>query len=76
MFIRPADRLFGLGLLMGKRTRDHLSSLQTIDKPKGMAFVTENIKLMRSGMRREFERIGYKCQGKTRRGFDLWISDF
>ena len=41
-----------------------------------MLIVMQNIKLMRPGMLREFERAGYTCIGKTPKGFDLWIHDF
>ncbi len=76
MFIQPADRVSGMMRFMTIKTREHLSSLKIKDKPEGMAIVTENIKLMNRGMRREFERAGYTCMGKTGKGFDLWITEF
>lgn len=76
MFIQPSDRVPGMMRFMTKRTFDYLRDLKVEDKPAGMAVVTENIKLMKRGIRREFERNGYTCLGKTRRGFDLWIHEF
>ncbi len=76
MFIQPADRVSGMMRFMERKTREHLRGLKIKDKPAGMSIVTQNIKLMGPGMRREFERAGYTCIGKTPRGFDLWINDF
>ncbi len=76
MFIQPTDRVSGMMRFMTLRTRDYLRGLKVEDKPQGMAIVTENRKLMDRGMRREFERAGFTCLGKTPKGFDLWISEF
>ena len=76
MYIQQADRVSGMMLFMGKRTRLYLRSLKIENKPEGMAIVTENAKLMRLGMRREFERAGYTYIGKIRKKLDLWIYEF
>lgn len=76
MYIQPADRVFGMMRFMTLRTLDHLRSLKIKDKPEGMAIVMENIKLMRPGICREFERAGFTCIGRTDEGFDLWTYEF
>ena len=76
MFIRPGDRVFGMMSFMTSKTRDYLCSFSISDKPNGVAFVSENPKLMRPGMRRELERLDFTCIGKTPDGFDVWKSDF
>jgi len=44
--------------------------------PVGLLIVTENPKLMRPGMRKPFQRHGYRHAGKILRGSDLWVSPF
>ncbi len=76
MFIQPTDRIYGMMISMVLSTRDYLQHLRTENKPCGLVHVSENRKLMRPGTRRLYEKHGYYCIGQTRRGFDVWISDF
>jgi hypothetical protein len=77
MFIRPRDRVPYLMSKVTNVTRDTLRDFAHPQGPvAGLLIVTENPKLMRPGMKREFERQGYHYQGKTPQGLDVWAVEF
>lgn len=77
MFLRRKDRV---PYLMWAVTDGTFDSLKRLPHPRasaaGMMIVTENPKLMRPGMKRDFQRHGYAYQGKTDQGLDIWVSNF
>lgn len=76
MFIEPGDRVYGMMSFATGATRNLLRDLEVPDKPLGIVAITENVKLMRKGTRRQFERIGWEYVGKTENGLDIWKYDF
>jgi hypothetical protein len=76
LFIRPGDRVYGMMKYMTAVTRDYLRDRPGADKPLGVVVITENRKLMRPGIKREFRRIDFRSAGKTPQGLDIWISEF
>jgi hypothetical protein len=77
MFLRQQDRTPYLMRAVTNATRDFL---RDFDHPQiqaaGMLIVTENGKLMRAGIRRYFERHGYRYRGRNRKGLDVWVAEF
>jgi len=77
MFMRPRDRV---PYLMWKVTDGSRDLLRNFTHPQGhvagLLIVTENPKLMRRGMKRDFQRHGYHYQGKTPQGLDVWAVEF
>lgn len=77
MFLRPRDRVPFLMVVVCDATRDFLRTFKhPVSQPAGMLNINENLKLMRPGMRRLFERHGYRYWGKTARGEDVWVTEF
>ncbi len=77
MFLREQDRVPYLMLTVVLATRDFLRGFRHPQaQPVGMLHVNENPKLMRSGVRRFFQRHGYRYLGQNRRGQDLWLAEF
>ena len=76
MFIQPGDRVYGMMAFVTAATRDFLRDLDVPNKPVGVVIITENRKIMRKGMRRVLQRIGFTLVGKTHAGLDVWRSDF
>lgn len=77
MFLRRQDRVSYLMRTVAIATRDFLHDFEHPQaRPEGMLIVTENPKLMRSGIRRYFERNGCLYCGKTLRGQDVWVAEF
>ena len=77
MFLRQLDRTPYLMRAVTNATRDFLRNFDHPQvRPAGMLIVTENRKLMRAGIRRYFERHGYRYRGRTRKGLDLWVAEF
>src|SRR5262245_37766959 len=67
MFLRPRDRVPYLMVTVCDATRDFLRNFNhPVSQPAGMLNINENLKLMRPGMRKLFERHGYRYWGKTR----------
>lgn len=77
-FIRPTDRgVFGLRSFIANTARTVLREYaQTAHTLKGIIIVTENIKFMRKGAKRQFERNGWRYFGRGPRGFDIWYENF
>ncbi len=77
MFLRQQDRAPYLMRVVTNATRDFL---RDFDHPQiqaaGMLIVTENRKLMRTGIRRYLERHGYRYRGRNRKGLDVWVAEF
>ena len=46
------------------------------DTPEGMAFVAENRKIMRPGLRKKIKRSHYKLAGRNKLGMDIYIRSF
>ena len=77
MFLRKRDRVPNLTLTVLNATRDFLRDFKhPVAQPVGMLSVSENSKLMRPGVRKLFERHGYKFFGQTARGEDVWLVEF
>jgi hypothetical protein len=77
LFLRPQDRVPYLMWAVTDATRDFLRDFDHPQiRPAGIFIVTENPKLMRVGMRRSFERHGYRYRGRTRKGLDVWVAEF
>ena len=76
LFIRPGDRVYGMMKYMTAATRDYLRDRADPGKPLGVVVITENRKLMRRGIKREFRRIDFRSAGKTPLGLDIWVSEF
>jgi hypothetical protein len=77
MFLRERDRMPYLMNLVIATTRDFLRDFKHPDaQPVGMLHVNENPKLMRPGIRKLFERHGYRYLGQNRKGQDLWLTEF
>jgi hypothetical protein len=77
MFLRTQDRVPYLMLEVVIATRDFLRTFQHPEVPAaGLVHVNENPKLMRPGMRRLFERTGYRYWGKTPAQEDVWGVEF
>lgn len=78
MYIVPAHRIHGMMLFITSLTRDFLrdnndSAARRMD---GMVIVTENPKLMRSGIKQRIRKIGFQIAGRNARGQDIWVSEF
>jgi hypothetical protein len=77
MFLRESDRVPYLMLAVVLATRNFLSTFRhPRSQPEGMLHVNENLKLMRPGMRKLFERQGYQYWGRTSRNEDVWAVEF
>jgi hypothetical protein len=77
MFLRKQDRVPYLMLAVVLATRDFLKAFPHPDmQPTGILHVNENPKLRRPGMRRLFEREGYRFWGTTPQGEDVWAVEF
>jgi hypothetical protein len=77
MFLRAEDRVPYLMRVVTNATRDLLRDFAHPEgSMAGMLIETENRKLMRPGIRRYFERHGYRYRGRSHRGLDLWIAPF
>jgi hypothetical protein len=77
MFLRPRDRVPYLMLAVVLATRDFLKIFRhPAVQVAGLLHVNENLKLMRPGMRRLFQRNGYSYWGKTPAGEDVWAVEF
>jgi len=77
MFLRSQDRTPYLMRAVTNATRDFLRDFDHPQlRPAGMLIVTENRKLMRAGIRRYFERHGYRYRGRNRKGLDVWVVEF
>lgn len=79
MFIQPGDRIPGMMSFITGAARNylrgHAAALDSENRPRGLVIVAENPKLMRPGMRRIFEDIGYQYAG-SRNGQGTWKFDF
>jgi hypothetical protein len=77
MFLRKRDRVPLLMVTVCDATRDFLRNFKhPVAQPAGMLNVNENRKLTGPGVRRLFERRGYRYWGKTSRGEEVWITEF
>jgi hypothetical protein len=77
MFLRLEDRTPYLMRAVTNATRDFLRDFEhPLGHAAGMLIVTENRKLMHPGIRRYFERHGYRYRGKNSRGLNLWLAPF
>ncbi|MBL4744298.1 MAG: hypothetical protein JKX87_06660 [Cycloclasticus sp.] len=76
MFIQPSDRTPTMMLAVLKQTYALLNSLTLANKPASLMIVTENNKLMRSGMRRQFSRMGFILLGQNPQRQDIWRQPF
>ena len=77
MFLREQDRVPYLMNAVIARTRDFLRDFKHPKaNPVGVLHVNENPKLMRPGVRRLFERHGYRYLGQNRKGQDMWLTEF
>ena len=77
LFLRPQDRVPYLMVTVCDATRDFLRNFKhPVSQPAGMLNINENRKLMRPGMRRLFERHGYRYWGQTMSGEDVWVTEF
>ena len=76
MFIQPQDRTPSMMLSVLQQTYALLNALRRADKPTALMIETENPKLMREGMRRQFEKMGYQLLGKNPQGQDVWRKGF
>ncbi len=66
-----------LGITVSDATRDFLRNFKhPVAQPAGMLNVNENPRLARPGVRRLFERHGYRYYGQTADGEDVWITEF
>ena len=76
LFIAPGHRVYGMMKFMTAMTRDFLRDRVCRHRPNGVVIITENPKLMRTGIKREFRRIDFKYAGKNSKGLDIWVSEF
>jgi hypothetical protein len=77
MFIHPAHRVPGLMRAITRATRCYFeTNPDARGAARGMIICTENPKLMRSGVKRLFERSVWGYAGKDPRGFDVWKFTF
>jgi hypothetical protein len=77
MFLRERDRVPYLMWTVTDASRDFLREFKhPKTESKGMLIAAENPKLMRPGMRRSFQRHGYRYLGQNRKGQDLWLAEF
>ena len=76
LFIAPGHRVYGMMKFMTAMSRDYLRERECRDRPNGVVVITENPKLMRTGIKREFRRIDFKYAGRNPKGLDIWISEF
>jgi hypothetical protein len=77
LFIRPQDRVPYLMITVCDATRDFLRNFRhPVSQPAGMLNINENPRLARPGVRKLFERHGYRYWGQTSRGEDVWITEF
>lgn len=77
MFIKPSARIPYLMSAITRRSRDLLQAFSHPSGPlAGLIVVAENPKLMRPGMRRELQRIGFDDWGQTADGAAVWGIEF
>ncbi len=77
MFLRQSDRVPNLMVAVVLATREFLRTFQHPKaEPAGLLHINENPKLMRPGIRRIFERVGYRYWGQTPEGEDVWVVEF
>lgn len=82
LFIQPSSRIPELFALMTNATylilkeRVSTQSDNGRDTPEGMAFVAENRKIMRPGLRKKIKRNHYKLAGRNKLGMDIYIRSF
>src|SRR5258706_11473367 len=77
MFIRPRDRVPYLMISVCDATRDFLRNFKhPISQPAGMLNINENLRLAKPGVRKLFERHGYRYWGQTSEGEDVWVTEF
>ncbi len=77
MFLREQDRVPHLMRAVTDASRDFLRTFPPPQAPTvGMLIVAESRKLMRPGLRRPFQRHGYRYLCQNRRGQDLWLAEF
>jgi len=77
MFLGEQHRVPYLMVAVCDSTRDFLRNFKhPVSQPAGVLNVNENPKMMRPGMRKLFERHGYRFWGKTARGEDVWVTEF
>jgi hypothetical protein len=77
MFLREQDRVPYLMVAVIRATRDFLRTFQHPElEPAGMIHINENSRLMRPGIRKLFERYGYRYWGETPLGEDVWAFEF
>lgn len=78
MFIRPQDRILGLG---GRMTRVAVKFLRSHAISQslpvaGIVLITENPKLMEPAGKRKLSRLGWEYIGRGPQGRDAWKVDF
>ncbi len=77
MFIRPRDRVPYLMISVCDATRDFLRNFKhPVAQPAGMLNINENLRLAKPGVRKLFERHGYRYWGQTSEGEDVWVTEF
>lgn len=76
MFIQPNDRVYGMMEYMTQMTHEALKNMDIPNKPDGMVIITENIKLMRKGMKRMLGRSGLEYIGINNSNQDVWYWGF
>jgi hypothetical protein len=77
MFLRKGNRVPYLMVAVIAATRDFLRTFQHPElQPAGMLHVNENPKLMRPGVRKLFERHGYRYWGTTPQNEEVWAFEF
>ena len=77
LFLRKRDCIPYLHINVCDATRDFLRHFKhPVAQPCGVLNVQENARLMKPGVRKLFERHGYKYCGQTACGEDVWITEF
>src|SRR5262245_21255650 len=77
MFLHQQHRVPYLMVTVILATRDFLRTFQHPKlQPAGMLHVNENPRLMRPGIRKLFQRHGYRYWGKTPHSEDIWAVEF
>ncbi len=77
MFLRKRDRVPYLMVEVIKATREFLLTFPHPGlQPAGIIHINENPKLMRPGVRKTFERHGYRCWGTTPEAEEVWAIEF